>query len=130
MTTTQPVTLVGDPTQRTTIICTSGSNALFDSCANTVVGEALDAMSSGPQPLSQEQRANVATLTTGHRTHLATEENARTRLGCLRLTKGRPTITDADKVSPDSRTNAYAHPGRTQSPVRLTRFDKRLLTAH
>jgi hypothetical protein len=40
----------------------------------------------------------VALIRAGHRTHLATEENARTRLGYIRLTEGGRTNTNADNV--------------------------------
>jgi hypothetical protein len=50
--------------------------AFFDRCANAAIGEALDALSTGP-PLSTEQAAVVALTRAGHRTHAATEEAAR-----------------------------------------------------
>jgi hypothetical protein len=74
-----------------------GCYEFFDNCANATIGEGLDALSSGP-PLSTEQAAFVALITAGHRTHTATEEAARTRLGFLRLTKGGKTSSDSDRV--------------------------------
>jgi hypothetical protein len=74
-----------------------GCYAFFDSCANMATSEGLDTLSHGP-PLSAEQTAAIALITAGHRTHTATEEAARTRLGFLRLTKGGQASTDADRV--------------------------------
>jgi hypothetical protein len=106
-----------------------GCNTVFDSGANTAVGEALHVMSSGP-PLSQEQGAAVVTLKASYRFHLVTK-NARTRLGYIRLTKGRPRQTlMRTRFSPNSRRNAFARYDRTQSHAIFTYFDKRLLTAH
>jgi hypothetical protein len=62
-----------------------GCYAFFDSCANAAIGEALDTPSAGP-PLSTEQAAAVALIKASHRTHAATDEAGRTRLGFLRLT--------------------------------------------
>jgi hypothetical protein len=62
-----------------------GCYAVFDSCANAAISEGMDALSSGP-PLSLEHAPAVTLITTGNRTHTATEEAARTRLGFLRLT--------------------------------------------
>jgi hypothetical protein len=64
-----------------------GCNAFFESCADAAVSEGMDALSNGP-PLFIEQEAADTFIKAGHRTHLATEEAARTRLGFLRLTKG------------------------------------------
>jgi hypothetical protein len=72
-----------------------GCYASFDGCANATIGEALDALSPGP-PLPAEQAAAVALIRAGHRTHAATEEATRTRLGFLRLTKGGQTSSDSD----------------------------------
>jgi hypothetical protein len=74
-----------------------GCYAFFDSCANATIGEGMDALSHGP-PLSTWQTAAVALIRAGHRTHTATEEAARTRLGFLRLTKGGQASTNADRV--------------------------------
>jgi hypothetical protein len=71
--------------------------AFFDSCANAAIGEALDALSTGP-PLLAEQAAAVALIRAGHRTHTTTKEAARTRLGFLNLTKGGQTSSDSDRV--------------------------------
>jgi hypothetical protein len=54
-----------------------GCYAFFDSCANAVIGEALDTQSAGP-PTSTEQAATAALIRAGHRTHEATDEAART----------------------------------------------------
>jgi hypothetical protein len=61
--------------------------AFFDSCANAAISEGFDTLSNGP-PLSTKQTAAIALIRAGHRTHTATEEAARTRLGFLRRTKG------------------------------------------
>jgi hypothetical protein len=74
-----------------------GCYAFFDNCANAAIGEALDTLSHGP-PLLDEQTAAIALMRAGHRTHRATEEAARTRLGFLRLTKSGQTNTDAGRV--------------------------------
>jgi hypothetical protein len=74
-----------------------GCYAFFDSGANAAIDEALDALSTGP-PLPTEQAEAVALIRAGHRTHTATEEAARTRLGLLRLTKGGQTSSDSDRV--------------------------------
>jgi hypothetical protein len=81
-----------------------GCCAFFDSYANAAIGEGLDALSTGPHLLA-EQAAAVA-LIAGHRTHIATEEAARTRLGFLRLTKGRQASSDSDRVLAE-----FAHEG-------------------
>jgi hypothetical protein len=64
-----------------------GCYAFFDSCSNAAISEGLDTLSHG-LPLSAEHTAAIALIIAGHRTHTATEETARTRLGFLRLTKG------------------------------------------
>jgi hypothetical protein len=74
-----------------------GCYAFFDSCANAAVSEALDALSTDP-PLSTEHKTAVALMRSGHRTHAATEEAARTRLGFLLLTKGGQMSSDTDRV--------------------------------
>jgi hypothetical protein len=74
-----------------------GCYAFFDSYANAAVSEGLDALSNNP-PLSTDQTAAVALIRAGHRTHTATEEATRTRLGFLRLTKGGQASTVADRV--------------------------------
>jgi hypothetical protein len=74
-----------------------GCHAFFDNYANAAIGEALDALSTGP-PLPAEQVAAVALIRAGHRNHTATMEAARTRLGFLRLTKGGQTSSDSDRV--------------------------------
>jgi hypothetical protein len=73
-----------------------GCYAFFDSCANAAIGEGLDTLSNGP-PLSAEQTMAVALMRAGHRNYTATKEAARTRLGFLRLTKGRHASTNADR---------------------------------
>jgi hypothetical protein len=74
-----------------------GCYAFFDMCANAAIGEALDTLLAGLPPPA-EQKAGVALIRAGHRTHTATEEGARTRLGFLRLTKGGQTSSDSDRV--------------------------------
>jgi hypothetical protein len=74
-----------------------GCYAFFDSCANAAISEGSDTLSNGP-PLSAEQTAAIALIRASHRTHIATEEAARTRLGVLRLTKGGQASTDTDRV--------------------------------
>jgi hypothetical protein len=74
-----------------------GCYAFFESCANSAIGEGLDARLSGPT-LSPEQAATIALFRGGHRTHPAPEEAARTRLGFLRLTKGVQASADIDHV--------------------------------
>jgi hypothetical protein len=70
-----------------------GCYVFFDSCANVAIGEALDTLSHGPH-----LPAAIALIRAGHRTHKATEEVARIRLGFLRLTNGGQTCTDAYRV--------------------------------
>jgi hypothetical protein len=72
-----------------------GSNAFYDSCANVAINEGLNALSIGPP--STEKTATVALIRAGHRTHTATEEAARTRLGFLRFTKGGQSSSDSDR---------------------------------
>jgi hypothetical protein len=86
-----------------------GCYAFFDSCANAAIGEALDALSYGT-PLSSEQTAAVALITTGHRTHAATEEAPRTRLGFLRLIKGGQTSSDSDRVFAELANERFCRP--------------------
>jgi hypothetical protein len=86
-----------------------GCYAFFDSCANAAISEALDALSTGP-PLLLEQATAVALITAGHRTHAATEEAARTRLGFLRLTKGGQTSSDSDRVFPELAHGRFCRP--------------------
>jgi hypothetical protein len=71
--------------------------AFFDSCVNAAINEGLDALSNGP-PLSTKHEGAATLIRAGHRTHSATEEATRTRLGFLRLTKGGQASTDADRV--------------------------------
>jgi hypothetical protein len=89
-----------------------GCYAFFDSCANAAIGEALDTLSHGP-PLPTEQAAAIALIRAGHRTHTATEEAARTRLGFLRLTKGGQTSTDADRVFAELAHERFCRPRPT-----------------
>jgi hypothetical protein len=74
-----------------------GCYAFFDSCANAAIGEAIDTLSAGA-PLSTEHAAAAVLIRAGHRTHAATEEATRTRLGFLRLTKGGQMSSDSDRV--------------------------------
>jgi hypothetical protein len=84
----------------------------FDSCANASIGEALDTLSYRP-PLPAEQAAAIALIRAGHRTHTATEEAARTRVGCLRLTKGGQASTDADRVFAELAHERFCRPRPT-----------------
>jgi hypothetical protein len=89
-----------------------GCYAFFDICANAAVGEALDALSTGP-PIPAEQAAAVALIRAGHRTHIATEEAARTRQGFLRLTKGGQTSSDSDRVLAELAHERFCRPRPT-----------------
>jgi hypothetical protein len=74
-----------------------GCNAVFDSCANAVNGEGLDAISRAPH-IPLEHAVAVALIRAGQHTHAATEEAALSGLGCLRLTMGGQTSLDSDRV--------------------------------
>jgi hypothetical protein len=89
-----------------------GCYAFFDSCANAAISKGMDTMSNGP-PLSAEQTAAVAFIRAGHRTHTATEEAARTRLGFLRLTKGGQANCDADRVFVELAHERFCRPRHT-----------------
>jgi hypothetical protein len=90
-----------------------GCYAFFDCCANAAVSEDLDTLSHGP-PLSAVQTATIALiLRAGHRTHAATEEAARTRLGFLHLTKGEQASTDADRVFAELAHERFCRPRPT-----------------
>jgi hypothetical protein len=89
-----------------------GCYAFFGSCANAAIGEALDTLSHGPL-LSAEQATAITLIRAGHCTHTATEEAARTRLGFLRLTKGRQTSTDADRVFAELAHERFCRPHPT-----------------
>jgi hypothetical protein len=95
-----------------------GCYAFFNSCANAAISEALDTLSHGP-PLSAEQAAAIALIRAGHRTHTATEEAARTRLGFLCLTKGGQTSTDADRVFAELAHERFCrrHPTAVSGPL-------------
>jgi hypothetical protein len=58
----------------------------------------------------RENAAVVALIRAGHRTHVATEEAARTRLGFLRLTKGGQASTDTDPVFFESVHKRFCRP--------------------
>jgi hypothetical protein len=89
-----------------------GCYAIFESCANTAISEGMDTLSNGP-PLSAEQTAAVALIKAGHRTHTATEEAARTRLGFLRLTKCGQASTSADRVFAELAHERFCRPRPT-----------------
>jgi hypothetical protein len=72
----------------------------------------MDTLSNGP-PLSAEQTAAAALVRAGHRTHTATEEATRTRLGFLRLTKGGQASTDADRVFAELAHERFCRPRPT-----------------
>jgi hypothetical protein len=72
--------------------------AVFDSCVNAAIGEVMNAMST-LTPLSPEHAACAAIILGGTRTHAATEEACRTRLGFFRPTKGGQTSSDSDRAS-------------------------------
>jgi hypothetical protein len=86
--------------------------AFFDSCANAAISEALDTLSHGPS-LWAEQTAALALIRAGHRTHTATEEAARTRLGFFRLTKSGQASTDADRVFAELAHERFCRPRPT-----------------
>jgi hypothetical protein len=89
-----------------------GCYAFFVCCANAAIGEALDAVSAGP-PLPSELAAAVALMRADHRTHAATEEDTRTRLGFLRLTKGGQTSSDSDRVFAELAHERFCRPRPT-----------------
>jgi hypothetical protein len=89
-----------------------GCYAFFESCANAAIGDGLDTLSHGP-PLSTEHTPAVALVRAGHRTHTATEEAARTRLGFLRLTKGGQASTYADRVFAELAHERFCRPRPT-----------------
>jgi hypothetical protein len=89
-----------------------GCYTFFDSWANAAISEGLDTLSHGP-PLSAEQTAAIALIRAGHRTHTATVEAARTRLGFLRITKGGQGSTDADHVFAESPQERFCRPPPT-----------------
>eukprot|EP00873_Tetraselmis_striata_P009937 jgi/Tetstr1/430201/TSEL_020032.t1 len=71
--------------------------AFFSSCANEAMRGALESLSTeSATPASKA--AALAELRACYRTHLATEEATRSRLGYLQLAKNGPTATDADRV--------------------------------
>jgi hypothetical protein len=72
----------------------------------------FDTLSHGP-PLSVVQTATIALIRAGHRTHTATEEAARTRLGFLRLPKGGQASTDADRVFAELAHERFCRPRPT-----------------
>jgi hypothetical protein len=86
-----------------------GCYAVFDSCANTAITEGMDALSSGPYVLT-EHTAAVALIIAGHRTHASTAEDARTRLGFLRLTKCGQTSSDSDRVFTELAYDRFCRP--------------------
>jgi hypothetical protein len=87
-------------------------NAFSDSCANTAIGEGLDALSA-EIPLSPEHASAVALIVAGHRTHASTHESARTRLGVFRLTRGGQTISDSDRVFAEITHELFCRPRPT-----------------
>jgi hypothetical protein len=89
-----------------------GCYAFFGSCANAAIGEALDTLSTGP-PLSMKNAAAAALIRAGHRTHAATEEAARTRLGFLHLSKGGQTSSDSDRVFAELAHERFCRPRPT-----------------
>eukprot|EP00873_Tetraselmis_striata_P000141 jgi/Tetstr1/420405/TSEL_011521.t1 len=74
-----------------------GCYAFFSSCANEAMRGALESLSTeSATPASKA--ASLAELRACYRTHLATEEATRSRLGYLQLAKNGPTATEADRV--------------------------------
>eukprot|EP00873_Tetraselmis_striata_P026853 jgi/Tetstr1/447117/TSEL_034555.t1 len=74
-----------------------GCYAFFSSCANEAMRGALESLSTeSATPASKA--AALAELRACYRTHLATEEATRSRLGYLQLAKNGPTATEADRV--------------------------------
>jgi hypothetical protein len=74
-----------------------GCDVFFNSFANAAIFDGLYALPTGPT-LSQEQKAAVALIIAGNRTHLSTKKAARIRLGFFRLIKGGQKSSDSDRV--------------------------------
>jgi hypothetical protein len=89
-----------------------GCYAFFDSCANAAISEGFDTLSNCPL-LSTKHAAAIALIRAGHRTHTATEEAARTRLGFLRRTKGGQASTNADQVFAELAHERFCRPRPT-----------------
>jgi hypothetical protein len=89
-----------------------GFYAFFDSCANAAISEGLDVVSKGPL-LSPKKAVTVAFIIAGNRKYVATEEAACSRLGFLRLTKGRQSSTYADRVSAEFAHERFCRPRPT-----------------
>jgi hypothetical protein len=63
--------------------------------------------------LSPEQATTISLIRAGYRTHAATEESARTRLGFLRLTKCGQTCSDSDRVLAEIAHERFCRPRPT-----------------
>eukprot|EP00873_Tetraselmis_striata_P017346 jgi/Tetstr1/437610/TSEL_026277.t1 len=74
-----------------------GCYAFFSSCANEAMRGALESLST-ESATPAIKAAALAELRACYRTHLATEEATRSRLGYLQLAKNGPTATEADRV--------------------------------
>eukprot|EP00873_Tetraselmis_striata_P009155 jgi/Tetstr1/429419/TSEL_019329.t1 len=74
-----------------------GCYAFFSSCANEAMRCALESLST-ESATPAGKAAALAELRACYRTHLATEEATRSRLGYLQLAKNGPTATEADRV--------------------------------
>eukprot|EP00873_Tetraselmis_striata_P033246 jgi/Tetstr1/453510/TSEL_040479.t1 len=71
--------------------------AFFSSCANEAMRGALESLSA-ESATAASKAAAVAELRACYRTHLATDEATRSRLGYLQLAKNGPTATEVDRV--------------------------------
>eukprot|EP00873_Tetraselmis_striata_P037587 jgi/Tetstr1/457851/TSEL_004253.t1 len=74
-----------------------GCYAFFSSRANEAMRGAHESLSTDSATMESKASA-LAELRACYRTHLATEEATRSRLGYLKLAKNGPTDTEADRV--------------------------------
>jgi hypothetical protein len=73
-----------------------GCYTFFDTCANAIIDDSMDAMAG--EPLTTSQKQAVARIRPEKFTHAATEEATCTGLGYLHIAEGGQAITDTDRV--------------------------------
>eukprot|EP00873_Tetraselmis_striata_P006969 jgi/Tetstr1/427233/TSEL_017420.t1 len=104
-----------------------GCYAFFISCANEAMRGDLESLST-ESATAESKTVALAELRASYRTHLATEEATRSRLGYLQLAKKGLTATKADRVFADSSHAKLCTPRRIAVSGQLTNSAERSTT--
>eukprot|EP00873_Tetraselmis_striata_P018053 jgi/Tetstr1/438317/TSEL_026884.t1 len=98
-----------------------GCHAFFTCCANEAMRGTLKTLLA-ESTTEDGKAAALAELRACYRTHLATEEATRSRLGYLQLAKNGPTATEADRVFAELVHAKFCTPRRIAVSGQLDRF--------